>query len=194
MPARGYRSISIREDLYQELVSLQNELKMVSLNDVIAFLLEPRSSAGENLSPKIQDLEERLSFLERKFEEILSSLEKAQVAQAAPKEVKKRDLVDVLKEQKWVSVNKLKLRKPEAFIAKAEKSGAEVFEGPTDTIIVDKEFLADFKLKLESVKSTMSEEEKKKLLGEEGYSLLQALKEQGLVYADALDEHKYKFA
>jgi predicted CopG family antitoxin len=58
MPVKGYRSLTVKEELYRELEELRGDLKYNSLSDVIAHLLRTYEDYMNALTTMIGDLEE----------------------------------------------------------------------------------------------------------------------------------------
>ncbi len=61
MPPRGYRSISVPEDVYRRLEALRRRLGLRSVADVVSHLVE----SGESLEERVMRLEERVARLEK---------------------------------------------------------------------------------------------------------------------------------
>lgn len=188
MPVRGYRSISVREDLYDDLIRLMDELRMVSMNDVIAFLLSSGKPSINNfevayLKDKVAELEDRLNRLEE-------SLRPAQQTPKPQEQKKRKTIREIIAEHKLERLSDLNVKNPEKFIEKARAEGVVVLEGVKDTALVDPDFFEDFKRKIEEL-NTNDESNLVEKLGGDGIRLLNFMRENGLIYFDT--EQKWRF-
>lgn len=73
MPPKGWRTLSIREDLRKKLEELGQKLGYESLNDVIAFLLDSYEYKVE-VSKKLVDVTTTLTRIEGIFLDSLTTL------------------------------------------------------------------------------------------------------------------------
>jgi len=68
VPPRGYRSVSIREEVYRKLETLAREVGLSSVPDAVAFLLNVY-----NVVETLRRVEERLGRIEAELREVISS-------------------------------------------------------------------------------------------------------------------------
>jgi ubiquinone biosynthesis protein COQ9 len=73
LPPKGWKTLSIREDLRKRLEGLAQKLGYESLNDVIAFLLDSYDYRVE-LSKKLVDVTTTLTRIESIFLDCLTTL------------------------------------------------------------------------------------------------------------------------
>jgi hypothetical protein len=73
LPPKGWRTLSIREDLRKRLEELGRKLGYESLNDVIAFLLDSYEYKAE-ISKKLVDVTTTLTRIESIFLDSLTTL------------------------------------------------------------------------------------------------------------------------
>ena len=72
MPPRGYRSVSIREEVYRKLEALAREIGLSSVPDAVAFLLKAYSES-RGVVEMLRRVEERLGRIEAELREVMSS-------------------------------------------------------------------------------------------------------------------------
>jgi len=204
MPVKGYRSITVKEELYRELEKFMKEFNLTSLNDVIAFLLSSRPQQAvqaptyeleylrdriDELSGRIAELESRISAVESQLQE-LQAIKGQQAVEDSKKRVnllaKKSSISDIVRERKVELVSELNLKNPGKFIERARDEGIVVLEGfsydgSQDTALIDPEFWEEFKEKIQQLNS-QDEGKIAEALGAEGFKLFRFLQRSGMLY------------
>ena len=69
MPIKGYKSLTVKDELYEKLEILRNDLKCSSINDVIAYLLrtyEDYTNALTIIMEKINEISREVKRFEVK--------------------------------------------------------------------------------------------------------------------------------
>jgi len=190
MPVKGYKSISVRAELYEELTRLMEEMRFVSLNDVIAFLLSSSKPQTPASTYELGYLKDRVTELEERVAKLESLLQQQQQAPAVKAQKPRRGIREMIAERKFERLRDLNVKNPERFIERARAEGVVVLEGVKDTGLVDPDFYEDFKRKLEELTTTDDRELAEKL-GADGLRLFNFMRENGLIYYDV--EGKWKF-
>ena len=198
MPPKGFKTITIKEEVYNELKAIYRDSGFYSFSDFllylakIARLLNYRNiygsgygnnygniygSEGEttvNTTVKYTVSNYRNSY-RKNYGNITSESRK-----------QRKTMLDVIRERKVQFLSEVRPRNPDRFLAKAKEYGIEVIEGNKDIALADPGFYKVFMEKLHNL-NTSNEEKIKKLLDQNEYKLFKFLMENGLIYYDRIN-------
>ena len=147
MPRRGYRNVTLREELFARLEELRKRYGFSGIPDVIAYLVNV-----EEMCRACRDLASLRSAVEQLVNTLGSQPQRRSEPQhtkpAKPAEQQRRKpvtLMDVLRERKVQLLSEIRVRNPDRFVERARELGAVVIEGARDTAIVDPVFWSEFR-------------------------------------------------
>ena len=185
MPPKGYRHLSVREEVYKRLEEFARSKGLSSIADALVVLLD-----YADIYSKIEYiLQKGVSLPQTGVREAQSdhttqgSVEdKQHVAKG------KRSAFEVLKRQKVTCLSDLARAgkaSPEAIIESARREGAVALNLPEDTCVVDPGFWGEFTKRLRSVKSSDDKEVLAALKDSRMKKLYTVLSRVGAVYFDS---------
>ncbi len=177
MPRRGYRSITVNEDLYKRLIEFARSKCLSSINDAIVVLLE-----YANIYDKMEQLFKKVvpyNMVQSGESSIKSSMYRTSTVH------RKKTAIEILKEQGVIFESNIarRLRDPNSFFNKLKREGAIIIESDVQRIAVDPSFWKDFLDKLENI-NFYDEELVKKTLDPKQYELFNELRLTGMIYFD----------
>jgi len=184
MPPKGYRHLSIREEVYREIEKLREELNLTSLNDVLSVLVKTyreHVTIASMLEKIHTDIAAKLSEIHTNIATMPSNTAPAAANMKAFKK-KKTSIREIVRERKVQLLSEINPKNPEAFVRSAEKQGVIVIEGTRgDKALVDPEFYDEFTSRLKYFPRNPEEEMD---LTEDERKLFRFLKENALIFFD----------
>lgn len=177
MPRRGYRNVTLREELFSRLEELRKRYGFSGIPDVIAYLVNV-----EEMCRACRDLASLRSAVEQLVNTLGSQPQRRSEPQhTKPAEQQRRKpvtLMDVLRERKVQLLSEIRVRNPDRFVERARELGAVVIEGARDTAIVDPVFWSEFRERVRGLPREPS------LRGAEE-KMFRFLRENALIYFDS---------
>ena len=234
MPKQGYANLTVLKEIRDELEKLREELKLTSLNDVLAVLIKTYRERT-SIASKLEKLHTNIVSM---LDEIRTSIASPGTSNTSPSQVPStsttstsqktapsestsitstgtsvtstrhvpstsvasprtssastRDsrFLEIVRKRRFQFLSEMKLRNPDAFLAKARRLGVKVVEGARDVAVVDPGFYEEFREKLGKISSS-SDEDVREVLGGD-YGFFRFLVENGLIYFDAV-ERRWKW-
>jgi hypothetical protein len=184
MPPKGYRHLSIKEDVYRRLEEFTKRKGLSTIVDAIVVLLDYADiySKLEYLLQKGVNLPQtgvREDQGNRNTEGNTRS--KQHVTRSG-----KKSAIEVLREVKVRCISEMRsARNPEAIIEKMKAGGAVVVRTDEDVCAVDPEYWDLFKKKLNESKTPDDKEVLSRLKDEKMKKLFQLLRKAGALHLDA---------
>ena len=177
MPPKGYRHLSIREEVYKRLEEFAKRKGLSSITDALVVLLD-----YADIYSKIEYiLQIGVNLPQPGVREVPSSH-----TNTVSKSGGKKTAIEVLREAKVRCVSDMKSAKnPEAVIEKMKASGAVVVRTDEDVCAVDPEYWEKFKRVLGEAKTPNDSEVLSRLRDEKMKRLFQLLRKAGALYLDA---------
>ena len=182
MPPKGYRHLSIREEVYKRLEEFAKRKGLSSITDALVVLLD-----YADIYSKIEYILQRgVNLLQPGVREVPGSH-----TNTVSKSGGKKTAIEVLKEVKVRCISDMRTaRNPEAIIERMKVGGAVVIRTDEDVCAVDPEFWDLFGRELEKIKTADDKEVLSKLKDEKMKKLFQLLRKPGALY---LDNNKKKW-
>jgi hypothetical protein len=184
MPPKGYRHLSIKEDVYRRLEEFTKRKGLSTIVDAIVVLLDYADiySKLEYLLQKGVNLPQtgvREDQGNRNTEGNTRS--KQHVTRSG-----KKSAIEVLREVKVRCISEMRsARNPEAIIEKMKAGGAVVVRTDEDVCAVDPEYWDLFEKKLNEFKTPDDKEVLSRLKDEKMKKLFQLLRKAGALYLDS---------
>jgi len=177
MPPKGYRHLSIREEVYKRLEEFAKRKGLSSITDALVVLLD-----YADIYSKIEYILQRgVNLPQPGVREVPDSH-----TNTVSKSGGKKTAIEVLREAKVRCVSDMKSAKnPEAVIEKMKASGAVVVRTDEDVCAVDPEYWEKFKRVLGEAKTPNDSEVLSRLRDEKMKRLFQLLRKTGALYLDA---------
>jgi len=205
MPRKGsrYANLTVLKEVREELDRLREELRLTSLNDVLAVLVktyrEHTSIASKleklhtSITSKLDELHTSIASIHTSIASTVSS-ERTSVTSTHTSSAsiarRKKSIREVIGDLKVQLLSEVKPRNPSAFLRKAREEGVVIVEGAKgDVALVDPEFWAEFKTLLKHLPYRLEEAEIE--LGGEEEKLFKFLRENALIYFDS-KENRWK--
>jgi hypothetical protein len=186
MPPKGYRHLSIKEEVYSRLEEFAKRKGLSSVADAVVVLLD-----YADIYSKIEYILQRGVNLPqsgvRETPGSPATQGSTKTEQHATKSGK-RSAVEVLRDQKVTCVSDLARagkKNPEAIIESARRGGAVVVRTDEDVCAVDPEYWELFKKRLSEVKTPDDKEVLSRLKDERMKRLFQLLRKAGALYLDS---------
>ena len=201
MPPKGFKTITIREELKERLEEIARAKGFTNLNDVVAHILDVYSLVNSLFTVAPSKILPSSTVNTVTDGKILPSttvntvsdgsiygkrLQSVTVNERGKLSRKKATMLDVIRERKIQFLSEVRPRNPDRFLAKARDYGIEVIEGNKDIALADPGFYKVFMEKLHDL-NTSNEEKIKKLLDQNEYKLFKFLMENGLIYYDRIN-------
>ena len=205
MPRKGsrYANLTVLKEVREELDRLREELKLATLNDVLAVLVktyrEHTSIASKleklhtSITSKLDELHTSIASIHTSIASTVSS-ERTSVTSTHTSSAsiarRKKSIREVIGDLKVQLLSEVKPRNPSAFLRKAREEGVVIIEGAKgDVALVDPKFWAEFKTLLKHLPYRLEEAEIE--LGGEEEKLFKFLRENALIYFDS-KENRWK--